>query len=255
VQRVVPQPREPRSKLPVSTSSRSGDERSVTSVEGPRVEPFGDAAVLIVLGERIDPTLSRRVHRLAAAIGDLAAADHRFGSPVPAYGSVLVPVDPIDPGVESASNVLRDLVAGLGDRPQTGADREASRLIEIATRYGGEDGPDLEELAARHDLRPADVIDLHASVDYLVYMLGFAPGFAYLGRVPEQIATPRRDTPRTAVPAGSVGIAGDQTGIYPFDSPGGWQLIGRTHTRLWDIARDPPALLSPGDRVRFVPVQ
>jgi inhibitor of KinA len=221
--------------------------------EPPRIEPFGDAAVLVLLGDRIDPDLSRRVHRLASAIGDMAARDARFGSPVPAYGSVLVPVDPIDPGVETAVAILHDLVATTHAQRQSDVDPEPSRLIEIPTRYGGDDGPDLEELAARHDLRPGDVVDLHASVEYLVYMLGFAPGFAYLGRVPEQIATPRRDTPRTVVPAGSVGIAGDQTGIYPLESPGGWQLIGRTDVRLWDIARDPPALLSPGDRVRFVP--
>jgi KipI family sensor histidine kinase inhibitor len=219
-----------------------------------RIEPLGDAAILIVLGEQIDPDLNRRVHHLAEAVRELASSDPRFGAPVPAYASVLVPVDPFEPGVEGGSAILRDLTAST-DQQALAPDADDGRLIEIPTRYGGDGGPDLAEVAALHELTPRDVIDLHTSVEYGVYMLGFAPGFAYLGRVPEAIATPRRETPRTTVPAGSVGLAGEQTGIYPFDSPGGWQLIGRTDVRMWDIARDPPALLAPGDRVRFVPLR
>jgi KipI family sensor histidine kinase inhibitor len=171
--------------------------------------------------------------------------------PIPAAASVLVPVDPIEPGVDAALERLRSMLSDLTERA-----REAPgtrRRVEIPTRYGGDDGPDLASLAAARGLMEAEVIELHASVDYEVLFLGFAPGFAYLGEVPEPIAMPRLATPRTRVPAGSVAIAGRQTAIYPFESPGGWQLIGRTDLRLWDVSREPPALLTPGVTVRFVP--
>ena len=131
-----------------------------------------------------------------------------------------------------------------------------SRLATIAVRYGGADGPDLDEVAALHGLRPSDVVDLHAGATYRVFFLGFAPGFAYLGPLPAELVTPRRATPRERVPAGSVAIAGEQTGVYPFETPGGWQLIGRTEERLWDLDPDrrSPALLQPGDSVRFRPL-
>jgi inhibitor of KinA len=217
-----------------------------------RLQPLGDAAVLVVLGDGIDDAVNARVHRLADALRRHAAEDARYGAPVPAYASVLVPVDPIDPGVDVALDELARLVASA-DRVPVRADVPASPTV-IPTRYGGEDGPDLDAVAELHAMRPADVVELHASVEYRVHFLGFAPGFAYLGRVPEAIATPRLATPRPRVPAGSVAIAGEQTAVYPFDSPGGWRLIGRTRVRLWDTTADPPALLLPGGRVRFVPV-
>ena len=136
----------------------------------------------------------------------------------------------------------------------TDAGRVDGRLVEVPVRYGGADGPDLEDVARLHGLRPSDVVELHASVEYEAFFLGFAPGFAYLGPLPASLVTPRLDVPRPRVPAGSVAIAGAQSAIYPTDTPGGWRLIGRTDLRPWDVTRDPPALILPGDRVRFVPV-
>jgi KipI family sensor histidine kinase inhibitor len=170
---------------------------------------------------------------------------------VPAYASVLVPVDPLDPGVEAALGPLEALVRDV-DRGQVSL-ADPGVPVELPTRYGGADGPDLADVARRHGLRPDDVVELHASVVYRVFFLGFAPGFAYLGRVPAAIATPRLDRPRERVPAGSVGIAGRQTAVYPTDSPGGWRLIGRTDESVWDPTADPPARLRPGAAVRFVP--
>lgn len=130
-----------------------------------------------------------------------------------------------------------------------------ARLVEIPTRYGGSDGEDLSLVAELTGMNEAEVVDLYGGTEYEVFMLGFAPGFAYLGLVPEAIALPRRATPRPRVPAGSVAIAGRQTAVYPVETPGGWHLIGRTDLVLWDAARREPALLAPGDRVRFVRVR
>ncbi len=129
----------------------------------------------------------------------------------------------------------------------------ASRDIVIPVTYGGEAGPDLAEVATHCRLTPAQVVALHSSINYLVYFIGFQPGFPYLGGLPAALHTPRRDEPRLTVPAGSVGIGGSQTGVYPLASPGGWQLIGRTHLPLFDPSSDDPVLLRPGDRVRFAP--
>ncbi len=128
----------------------------------------------------------------------------------------------------------------------------AGRQVEIPVHYGGAAGPDLADVAAHTGFTPAEVVRRHAAGDYIVYFLGFLPGFAFMGGLEAALATPRRAEPRTAVPAGSVGIGGEQTGIYPLASPGGWQLIGRTALPLFDPAADPPTLLAPGDRVRFV---
>lgn len=128
-----------------------------------------------------------------------------------------------------------------------------SRFIEIPVVYGGAGGPDLGEVARHAGLSEKQVVELHSSIDYVVWFLGFQPGFPYLGGLPEQLATPRRAEPRLQVPAGSVGIGGAQTGIYPLVSPGGWQLIGHTPLPLFDSKRDEPVLLRPGDTVRFVP--
>jgi len=128
-----------------------------------------------------------------------------------------------------------------------------SRFIEIPVIYGGEGGPDLAEVARHSGLSEKQVVELHASVDYVVWFLGFQPGFPYLGSLPERLHTPRRGEPRLRVPAGSVGIGGPQTGIYPLSTPGGWQLIGLTPVKLFDPHRDEPILLRPGDSVRFIP--
>jgi KipI family sensor histidine kinase inhibitor len=221
----------------------------------PRLLPFGDSAVLVVLGEGVDPALNARARRIAAAVEAANRDDPRFGRPVAAYASVLVPVDPIDPGVPRAVEQLERLVEEADASPVGAADDDQQPPIDLPTRYGGPDGPDLDEVASSHGLRPTDVVELHASVVYRVYFLGFAPGFAYLGPLPSELVRPRLASPRPRVPAGSVGIAGEQTAVYPVDSPGGWRLIGRTRVRVWDPTSDPPALLLPGRRVRFVPAR
>lgn len=218
-----------------------------------QIVPFGDSGVLITLEGGSALERARRVQQFARLIARETGGVGGWSTPIPAAASVLVPVDPIEPGVEGAIERLRPLLADVADAGRV--DVERRRIIEIPTRYGGEDGPDLAPLAAGKGLAEGAVVELHASVDYEVLFLGFAPGFAYLGDVPEAIATPRLATPRVRVPAGSVAIAGRQTAIYPFESPGGWQLIGRTDVRLWDTSREPPALLTPGMRVRFVPVR
>lgn len=216
-----------------------------------RIERFGEAALLVVLGDRVDAAINDRVHRLAARMSVRAAHIGGLGPPIPAYASVLLPFDPLV--LEEAA--VRDMIAvaldAAGD-PSMTPDR--ARVISVPVRYGGPDGPDLAEAAARTGRTEADVMRLHAAVEYRVFCVGFVPGFPYLGLVPEELALPRRPTPRLHVPAGSVAIAGRQTGIYPADTPGGWHLIGRTDLPVWDPRREPPALLEPGARVRFVPV-
>jgi inhibitor of KinA len=217
-----------------------------------RVVPFGDAAVLLTLGDHVDPDLAARAQAIATTIDERRNDEPALGRPVPAHASVLVPFDPLAIEPEAVAAIIRSATG----EPWTRAPMAGTRApIEVEVRYGGADGPDLEEVAALHDLRPSDVVELHAGAEYRVLFLGFAPGFAYLGGLAARLVTPRRATPRTLVPAGSVGIAGEQTGVYPLAMPGGWQLIGRTETRLWDIDRPSPALLQPGNAVRFVPAR
>lgn len=216
--------------------------------------PLGDSAVMITLGDAID----ERTHRLVRAASSRIRGDPPpgFVDLVPAYVSIVVHYDPTvasrgSDGTphERVVKSLRDRLVGLdvGELP-------ATRLVEIPVCYGGELGPDLDDVAQSHGLTPQEVVELHAGAEYLVYMIGFMPGFAYLGGLAERIVTPRRTTPRTAVPAGTVGIGGRQTGVYPLVSPGGWNLIGRTPVKIFDIAREEPTLLETGDRVRFRPI-
>lgn len=215
----------------------------------PAIVPFGDGALLVVLGERIDASLNRRVHALAAAVGAARSADPRWGAPIPAHASLLVPYDPLAMELAEAKERLGALVASAGEDESVAEDE--GEPLEIPVRYGGGDGPDLDEVAARLRITPEDVIALHAGTTYRVFALGFAPGFAYLATLPPALVLPRRATPRTRVPAGSVAIAGEQTAVYPAATPGGWHLVGRTDLPVWDPRLDPPALLRPGGRVRF----
>ena len=168
-------------------------------------------------------------------------------------------VTEVVPGMNNLTLVFNPLLAdaaALGAQlasawESTGEDDAPGNLIEIPVHYGGEEGPDLELIARHTGLSPKEVIAHHTAADYVVFFLGFQPGFAYLGGLPPCLATPRRAEPRLAVPIGSVGIGGEQTGIYPAESPGGWQLLGRTELKLFDPARAVPSLLAPGDRVRF----
>jgi inhibitor of KinA len=185
-----------------------------------------------------------------------------LGATVPAYASVLVPFDPsvlAEAAVRGViADVLREDVGAVASNEQAIAPKPATAadlgpVTHVPVRYGGADGPDLAEVAVRTGLSEEDVVRLHAGAVYRVFCVGFVPGFPYLGMLPEELALPRRSTPRLHVPAGSVAIAGRQTGIYPSDTPGGWHVIGRTDLSVWDPHRDPPALLEPGARVRFVP--
>jgi len=169
---------------------------------------------------------------------------------IPTYRSVLVYYDPDEILFHELVAQMRQIETHL----QTAILPEP-RIVEIPVAYGGEYGPDLEFVAEHAHLTPEEVIVLHTGRDYLVYMLGFTPGFCYLGGLADQLETPRLPEPRTRIPAGSVGIAGKQTGVYPIESPGGWRLIGRTPLRLFDPERDPPVLIQAGDYVRFVPMK
>lgn len=213
--------------------------------------------MLVDLGYEPDADRNRAAHRLADAVGELSGTEHGYGAPVPGLGNVLVPVDPERPGLEAAIERLTALAAQVeADARGPNAHRDDDRdqpLVELPTRYGGAHGPDLEAVAEATGLHAADVVELHASVEYRVLFLGFAPGFAYLGDLPVSLAVPRLATPRARVPGGSVGIAGRTTAVYPFATPGGWQLIGRTEVAIWDLEWSRPALLTPGMRVRFVP--
>jgi len=215
-----------------------------------RIESLGDCALLIVLGERIDAG----TNACAIALAHLLHEAHLPGvfDIAPAYTSVCVQYDPCAwtdgralPFTQIAARV-RELI------PESPPDTKSSTgAIEVPVCYGGEFGPDLDEVAQHAGLDPAAVIERHCRAEYRVAMLGFAPGFPYLLGLDAALHTPRRASPRTRVPAGSVGIGGAQTGIYPRELPGGWQLIGRTPLALFDIDRVPPALFVAGQRVRF----
>jgi KipI family sensor histidine kinase inhibitor len=214
----------------------------------PRVVPLGDSALLAVLGEGVDLELSTRASRLAAALRKLATPGVQ--GVVPAYTAVAVHFDPLITDTEALARRMTELAAReLAAAPLDVASR--GRLHVLPVRY---DGPDLATVAGRLGLAPAELARRHAERTYRVLFLGFVPGFGYLGPLDPGLALPRRDQPRRRVPAGSVAIAGEQTAVYPVETPGGWHLIGRTETVLFDPARDPPNLLAAGDRVRFEPV-
>lgn len=206
---------------------------------------MGDAAVLVELGNVLDAALNARVHALARRVDPLRGVIVT----VPGYATLLVEYEP---ALCEYDTLCHEIVKAMDTQDAPAA--QVTRVIEIPTQYGGENGPDLEFVARHNDLSTDEAIARHTRGLYQVFMLGFAPGFPYLGIVDEKIAAPRLETPRSRVPAGSVGIAGRQTGIYPRESPGGWRLIGRTDVKMFDPRQEPPTLLRAGDRVRFVRV-
>ena len=211
----------------------------------PRLVPAGDAALLAVLGEAIDPRLNARVHALARALdGQPGIVDL-----APAYASLLVLYDPARLDYASVEARVWKTLAALPARPALGGRRRRVPVV-----YGGTYGPDVPAVAERLGLSEAEVVRMHADGAYRVYMIGFAPGYSYLGELPARLELPRLSTPREYVPAGSVAIAGRQTGVYSIATPGGWHLLGRTPVLLFDPHRDPPCYLAPGDHVRFVPI-
>lgn len=231
-----------------------------------KMKPLGDSAVLVQLGTEINP----EVHLIVKALTEYLET-HSFNGfieCVPAFTSVTVFYKPllihrtykkesksfsrIEKNISPYKIVCSIIKEILMDLEVT---KECNqRIVEIPVCYGGELGPDLEAVAEYHRLSTNEVIDIHSKGEYLVYMIGFAPGFPYLGGMSEKITTPRRNSPRVSIPAGSVGIAGTQTGVYPISTPGGWQLIGRTPIELFCPTTNPPSLLQPGDIVKFVPI-
>ncbi|HEX5110262.1 MAG TPA: 5-oxoprolinase subunit PxpB [Vicinamibacterales bacterium] len=209
------------------------------------IRDAGDSALLLEFEPVISPSVNAMARGVAATLMQRQLAGVR--DVVPTFRSVAVHFDPLAADVDA----IRDALGSAVERPLA---ERAAAPVEIPVMYGGADGPDLEAVAAFAGVSEAEVIARHSRADYRVYMLGFLPGFAYMGPVDSAIAMPRRSSPRLNVPAGSVGIAGAQTGVYPFASPGGWQIIGRTSATMFDPGRTPPSLLAPGDRVRFVPV-
>jgi len=205
--------------------------------------------LLIELEPVIDPVINERAIVLASRI----RARHARGvrDVAPGYATLGVYFDPLQTDLAALERTIEDEFASLASLDAI-ADRP---VIEIPVSYGGAAGPDLGTVANFAGCSPAEVIARHSERSYRVYMLGFVPGFAYMGRVDQSIAAPRHRVPRERVPVGSVGIAGLQTGVYPVESPGGWQLIGRTTMVMFDPNRDRPSLLAAGDLVRFVPIE
>jgi inhibitor of KinA len=213
----------------------------------PKILPCGDQAVSIELGDSIDLEVNRKVLHLFERLR--ARPIPGIKDLIPSYRSLLIQYDPLRLSLEELKNILEAHLPGLERRVSP-----LRNLIEIPVCYGGSYGPDLPWVADYHGLTPEAVIDLHAAVTYRVYMIGFAPGFPFLGGLDPRLHTPRKKTPREKVPAGSVGLADQQTGIYSLESPGGWRLIGRTPVRLFDLSREKPLFLGVGDCVRFRPI-
>ena len=221
-----------------------------------QITPLGDQALMVELGDSINESTHRRVQAAWRALS--AEKLPGVSEAVPAYTSVTLFYDPWQvvqagaPETEIISWLTAKVRERLKDPPK--AAKTKPRTVEIPVCYGGAFGPDLARVAAQAKLTPEEVIKRHSKATYLVYLIGFAPGFPYLGGLPKELATPRHAKPRMEVPAGSVGIAGEQTGIYPQVTPGGWNLVGATPQRLFRPDANPPVLLQAGDEVKFKPV-
>ncbi|EKN64323.1 5-oxoprolinase subunit PxpB [Schinkia azotoformans] len=222
------------------------------------IRPLGDSALVIHLGDGINPTIHEQVKHLSYLIEKEPFPG--FIESVPSYNNLTVYYNPaavyfsiIEKDKKSPYKIVSALMAELLDQLSTNELVE-ERLVKIPVAYGGEFGPDLEYVAAYHGLTVDEVIQIHSANDCQVYMIGFAPGFPFLGGMDERIATPRKESPRLAIAPGSVGIAGKQTGVYPLETPGGWQIIGRTPLDLFLPEQTPPTLLQSGDKIRFIPI-
>jgi KipI family sensor histidine kinase inhibitor len=211
----------------------------------PKIVPVGDSAVLVELGDEIDITINQRVHALAALLNTSPLAG--VIETVPAYATLLVHYDPLILSFVEIENYLQGKMAQIVDH-----ESGKRKRVEVPVRYGGEYGVDLESVARHCQLPVEDVIRIHSQKIYTVFMMGFTPGYPYMGKLDDAIVTPRLESPRPRVPAGTVAIAGSQTGIYPIDSPGGWQLIGQTSLQLFNPESETPFLFSPGDEVKFI---
>ena len=214
----------------------------------PTISPVGDRAISIDFGQVIDPTINRHIRQTIERIKALQLDG--IIELVPTYCALLVEYDAMLYSYSEICNIIEPTL----EEGMTNTTNELVTVVEVPTVYGGEFGPDLSFVASHNHLSEDEVISIHSGTDYLVYMLGFIPGFTYLGGMNPRIATPRLSSPRTLIPAGSVGIAGEQTGTYPSDSPGGWQIIGRTPVTMYDMSKAQAALLNAGDYVRYVPI-
>jgi inhibitor of KinA len=214
----------------------------------PRYRVMGDRSLLVELGDHIGLDVNTRVRELAAAL-ELNPPEGLVDV-VPAYASLLLIFDPLRIDLRTLQKEIAHTLVTLDP-----SRLPEPKILEIPVVYGNEYGPDLEWVARYHHLTPREVVSHHTAHVYHVYMIGFIPGFPYMGELPKILVTPRRETPRTQVPKGSVGLAQAQTGIYPNPSPGGWQIIGRTPVKLFDALKTPPALLEMGDRVRFYAIE
>jgi len=218
-----------------------------TLYEKPRFRLCGDRALLVEYGDGIDLVVNEKVRAVTALLKK--ESWRGIETVLPAYRCLMI----IYNSEETNPGTLADGLLSLEERLGT-AEIPLPRTIDMPVCYGGVYGPDLEDVAACHDLTPDQVVDIHSATVYHIFMLGFAPGFCYLGGLDERLHTPRRTTPRTKLPAGSVGIAEAQTGMYPLDSPGGWRIIGRTPLKLFAPERENPFLYQAGDKIRFRPV-
>jgi len=208
---------------------------------------MGDRGLLLEFGDEISPEINQKVRRMALSIQAKAVAG--IVETVPTYRSLLILYNPLVILLEELKRRLKEIEEGLQQSPLP-----EPKLTRIPVAYGGEYGPDLESVAGYHRSTTNEIIRLHCSRPYLIYLIGFMPGFPYMGELPEALVTPRLKTPRLVVPRGSVAIAQKQTGIYPMDSPGGWQILGRTPVKLFDPEKEPPAYLRMGDLVQFYPI-
>jgi inhibitor of KinA len=215
----------------------------------PRYLPVGEQGLTVELGDTVDEEVNARVQLLATAVARQLAPD--VEEVVPTYRSLLLLFDPLR---VKRSLLIRRVEKILAALPERAALRRP-RVVHIPVCYGGELGPDLDFVAQHSGLSAQEVVAVHEGAPYRVYMLGFTPGFPYLGGMSPRIAAPRLERPRPRIPAGTVGIAGEQTGIYPVESPGGWRLIGRTPVRLFDWTRREPFLVRAGDVLRFHAIQ
>jgi inhibitor of KinA len=216
--------------------------------ESPVFRPMGDRSLLVELGEKIAPDVNRRVQELMLKLQQARLPGVREFAP--GYRSLLVVFDPLT----LSPSELKARITDVAGRPGS-AGLPQAKLLTVPVFYGGDYGPDLEGVAGHLGIATDEVIRLHTETMYRVYMIGFTPGYPYMGELPAALAVPRRSTPRTRVPKGSVGIAQRQTGIYSAESPGGWQIIGWTPIELFDPTRQLPSLLEMGDRVKFEAVR
>jgi len=214
-----------------------------------RCYPLGDSAIVIQFADEISIPINQKIRAIGEFLDEYTFEG--FVEYVPAFSTITIYYQPSLVSFQELETMVQEMMEEL---PEASKDNQ-SAAIEIPVVYGGEWGPDLEFVAQHNKLSIEEVINIHSNTEYLVYMIGFAPGFPYLGGMDSRIATPRKETPRSSISAGSVGIAGMQTGVYPIETPGGWQIIGRTTIDLFDKENDNPVLLKAGDRIRFVPVE